>query len=892
MTRIYRAALYLLPEAVRTRHGEQMAAVFADLLRDARRRRGRSGAWRLALLELRALVRFAWCERHGMPAPPRIDERLLSWSLEPEGRTRIMASFLQDLRYASRMLRRTPGFTLVCLATMALAIGANTAIFSVVNGVLLSALPFADPDRLVVLGHHTDGGDALDSTTPGNFYDWQARATAFASMAAFSPTERIFTWGGNAERIRGGLSVGSIFDVLGRRAIQGRTFTAAEDAPGAPSVIVLSATLARRLFGDASAVGRSIGVNGLPFTVIGVMPPDFAFFDYDYEYWIPARFDAEFRNNRDQYFLAGIARLKPDMSVAQARAQLDTVMDAIRHDYPQFTQNATAAVEPMKDQLVDGVRTRLLTLMGAVVFILLIACANLGNLLLARASSRRREVAVRHALGARPLRLLRQMLTESVLLAALGGLAGAALGYAMLGLLVGWLSDYLPRANGIRLDSTVLLFTAAVSVISGVAFGLIPALQLASGAPMEVMREGARGSVRSRWVRTTLVMSELALALMLLAGAGLLVRSFNNLLSVPPGFQPERLLTFTTSVPSATYKTPAERAAFLERAAQELEALPGVRTVTMSTTLPVSGRGNGAWFNMIDRPWPANQTPPGVANRVVRANYFEALGIPLLRGRHFSADDRLDGTRAVIISESVARRFYPDDNPLGHRIYLGAADNRVVDEAEIVGVVADVKQTGLDEVNPEAIYVPHGMMPSIGNIQFAIRTATDPAGLGSAVRGTLRRLDPGVPIVRMRTMDAVLAQAMAPARSSMLLVTLFAVVALVLAVVGVFGVLSYTVNQQTAELGIRMALGATARHVTLLVLGQGLAPVLAGIALGIAGALALTRFMESLLFGVEATDPATFAAVSALLAAIAAAASYIPARRATRVDPVRVLRES
>jgi putative ABC transport system permease protein len=295
---------------------------------------------------------------------------------------------------------------------------------------------------------------------------------------------------------------------------------------------------------------------------------------------------------------------------------------------------------------------------------------------------------------------------------------------------------------------------------------------------------------------------------------------------------------------------------------------------------------------MIDRPWPPDQTPPGVANRVVRANYFQALGIPLLRGRHFTLDDRLDGTRAVIISEAVARRFWPNDDPLGHRIYLGAPDNRVVDDAEVVGIVADVKQTGLDEVNPEAIYVPHGMMPSIGNIQFAIRTSTDPASLASAVRGTLRRLDPGVPIVRMRTMDAVLAQAMAPARSSMLLVTLFAIVALVLAIVGVFGVLSYTVNQQTAELGIRMALGASARQVKFLVLGQGLAPVLGGIALGVAGALALTRFMESLLFGVEATDPATFMSVSALLALIAAAATYIPARRATRVDPARVLRES
>jgi hypothetical protein len=305
----------------------------------------------------------------------------------------MFATFIQDLRYAARMLRRTPGFTLISVTTMALAIGANTAIFSIVNGVLLKALPFEDPERLVVLGHHTDGGDSLDSTTPGNFYDWQARATAFESMAAFSPTERIFTWEGNAERIRGGMSIGSIFEVLGRRAIDGRAFSAAEDAPGANPVVVFSTTLARRLFGARSPVGATIGINGVAHTIIGVMPADFAFFDYDYEYWIPARFDAGFRTNRDQYFLAGLARLKPGVTVSQARAQLDTVMDGIRREYPQFTQNATAAVVPMKDQLVDDVRTRLLTLMGAVVFILLMACANLGNLLLARASSRRREVA-------------------------------------------------------------------------------------------------------------------------------------------------------------------------------------------------------------------------------------------------------------------------------------------------------------------------------------------------------------------------------------------------------------------------------------------------------------------------------------------------------------------
>jgi putative ABC transport system permease protein len=803
----------------------------------------------------------------------------------------MFTSVARDIRYAARMLYRAPGFTVVCVATMALAIGANTAIFSVINGVMLKSLPFHDPERIVVLGHHTNGGAAIDSTTPGNLYDWMKSATAFESIAGFTSTERIFTWNGNAERIRGGLSIGSIFDVLGREAMVGRTFSSAEDAPGAPPVVVLSIGLARRIFEGRSAIGESIAINNVPHTVIGVMPADFAFFDYDYEYWIPARFDVEFRNNRDQFFLAGIARLKPGLSVTQAQAQLDTVMDAIRRDYPQYTQNATAAVAPMKEVLLDGVERRLTMLMGAVVFVLLIACANLGNLLLARASNRRREIAVRRALGARTTTLVRQVLTESILLGAIGGVSGLALGASLLRVIVEWLPENLPRGKGIDLDVSVLLFTAAASILSGIVFGVFPAWQLVSNSPMEAMREGARGTGRSRWTRAALVVSEVALALMLLVGAGLLARSFARLLDVPPGFQSDRLLTFTMSVPTATYKSAAQRAAFFERAAEAFEALPGVRNVTMTTTLPVAGRGNGAWFNMIDRPWPATQTPPGVPNRTVRANYFQALGVPLRKGRYFTKNDGLDGTRAVIISESLARRFWPNEEAVGRHIYMGAPDNRVIPDSEIVGIVADVKQTGLDEESPQAVYAPHALVPVISGFTFAIRTATDPASLAADVRATARRLDPTVPLVRMQTMDAVLAQSTAPARSTMLLVGLFASVALALAIVGVFGVLSYTVNQRARELGIRLALGASGRSVKLLVLGQGMMPVAAGVVLGLAGALALTRSIESLLFGIAPTDVPTFAGVAAMLVAIAALASYIPARRATRVDPVKVLRQ-
>ena len=891
MTAIYYAALRLLPEEVRAQHGAQMAAVFADIVRDARGRRGLKGVVRVSLSELVALVWFAWCARRGRPSPLRIDERPFIWSIEPEGRSLMVASLAQDVRYAARMLRRNPGFTFVCIVTMALAIGANAAIFTVVDGVLLKALPYADPNRVVVLGHHTNGGESLDSTTPGNLYDWMNSATAFESVAGFSQTERTVAWNGNAELIRGVISVGSIFDVLGRQAAAGRTLAASDDAPGAEAVIVLSAGLAHRLFGESGAVGRSLTVNSIPHVVVGVMPPDFAFFDFGDEYWIPARFNTAFRNNRDQYFLAGIARLKPDTTVAQAKAQLNTVMDAIRREYPQHTQNATAGVAPMEEVLLDNVGTRLVLLMGAVAFVLLIACANLGNLLLARASTRRQEVAVRHALGARPARLVRQLLTESVLLAVLGGAAGLALGAALLRVLLALLPETLPRLRGVELDARVLLFTAGISLLSALVFGLFPALHAASGVAIAAVREGARGSTRTRWVRPTLVASELALALMLLVGAGLLTRSFAKLLEVPPGFQTERLLTFTVSIPPARYESSQARFSFFQRAAEQIEALPGVRSVTMATTLPVSGRGNGAWFNMLDRPLPPTETPPGVPNRAVRTNYFQTLGIPLLKGRYFTDADGLNGTRAVIVSESLARRFWPNEDALGRRIYMGAPDNRVVPDSEIVGIVADVKQTGLDEERGEAVYAPHALVPSVTNFSFAIRTGMDPAALAPAARDVIRRIDAGVPLVRVQTMDAILARSMAPTRSSMLLVSLFAAVALALAVIGVFGVLSYSVTQRTTELGIRMALGASARSVKLLVLGQGMRPVAAGVAVGVAGALALTRFMATLLFGVTPTDPVTFATVAMLLAATAATASYIPARRATRVDPVTVLRQ-
>jgi len=889
--RFYTLALRLLPRDIREAHGDEMAAVVAQLLHDRRRHGGWTAAWRATRKELFALLWFAWCTQRGAPAPRRIDERMFTWTPEPERTLPMRESLLQDLKYALRLLARTPGFTVVCVLTMAIAIGANTAVFSLVYGVLLKPLPFPDSDRLVVLGHLTEGGDGLSTTSPGNLYDWQARASAFEALAGFNYTQRVVTRGAFAERVLGGLSVGSIFDVLGRAPLEGRTFSAAEDSPGAPAVVVLGHGFSRRLFGERPAVGESLLIGAVPYSVIGVMPPDFAFPDHDAQYWIPARFDAQFRVNRDQYFLLALARLRADTSLAQSAAQVDTVMDAIRQDYPQHTQNARAGVVPLKDHLVQGVETRLWMLLGSVVLVLVIACANIGNLLLARGAGRRLEMALRHAIGARPQRLIRQMLTESLLLAALGGVAGVLLGTVLVRALVAWLAADLPRAGAVGLDGAVLAVTTGVTVLCGLAFGLWPALHASGGPGADALRQGARETGRTNLVRTGLVITEVALAFAVLAGAGLLARSFGNLLDVRPGFEPSGVLTFNVSLPDALYRTAHDRYAYYERAVESLSAIPGVAAVALSTTVPVAGRGVGAWFNILDRPVPADRTPPAVPYRAVSPNYFQTLGIPLISGRGFAIDDSREGKRAVIVSAAVERRFWPGGSALGQQIYLGAPDNRLFEDAEIVGVVGDVKQVGLDEAVSEAVYLPHRLVPIVGTFSFVVRTSVPPTAVVGAARAELQRIDAAVPMQTAQTMDDVVARSLAPARSSVYLLGVFALMALVLAVVGVFGVLSYTVSQRRPELAIRLALGAQTRSVMLLVLGQGMRHVAIGIAVGLAVCVPLARYIQGLLFNVRPADPVTLAGVSVLLLVVAGVAVYVPCRRVARVDPVAMLRE-
>jgi putative ABC transport system permease protein len=801
----------------------------------------------------------------------------------------MLSALLQDVRYGVRLLGRAPGFTTVATLTLALGIGGNAAIFSVVHGVLLRPLPYPDPGRLVVVQHSIPGNlDAGDTTSPGNLYDWIERQRSFDVLAGWDTTVLSKTAPGEAERLQGTIAAGALFDVLQVPAARGRTLTAADDRQEAPPIIVISEALSRRLFDGAAALGQTITLNERVYTVVGIMPRDFRFPDGDTEYWIPAQFDAQMRASRTQYSLLGLGRLRADRTIEEARADMAAISADLRRMFPKVADPDTR-VDPFKDIVVSSVESRLMILMGAVAFVLLIACANLANLLLARASGRHREIAVRQALGAGSGRVVRQLLTESALLGLLGGLVGLAIGRWSLALLVAQLPPDLPRVEEIALDWTVVAVVGVVSLVASILFGLVPAWQLSTGRPAVALREGARGSSGSAWIRNALVVSELALAVVLLVGAGLLIRSFLLLQRVDPGFNPERLLTFRVQVPDR-YK-PEERVAFFERTVAEISAIPGVRSAAAINMVPVAGRGIGAWLNIVGRPPADGTNPNAVPYRVVTPGYFETVGLRLISGRLLTKSDSLERSPVVVIDEALARRQWPGEDPIGRQIILGALpDDAITPKSTVVGIVSNVRQLGLDSDPPGMVYVPHRVMPFWPTFAFVLRTAVEPQSVMPAARARIRALDPSLPISGVRTVEEVIAQSTRPARSSMVLLACFAALALVMAAVGVYGVLSYTVSQRQREMGIRLALGAEPRRLRWLMLGEGLRHASIGIGIGLAGAFALTRLMQSLLYGVTATDPVTFASVVVLLGLVAVLACYVPARRATKVDPVAIMR--
>ncbi|MGH9940064.1 MAG: ABC transporter permease [Blastocatellia bacterium] len=818
-----------------------------------------------------------------------------------------MSTLWQDLRYGARMLSKKPGFTLIAVVTLALGIGANTALFSVVNAVLLSPLPFRDAERLVAVGQNSPRNRAaLSSASHRNFVEWRAQNKVFEEMAAYYGGVYTLTGQGEAVRLRGAVVTHGLFNVLNAAPLLGRAFLPDDDKAGggdAGRPAILSWDCWRQYFGgDANIVGRAIKLNGAGYVVVGVMPAGFAFpiEAQPTEIWTSTARDAENTNigsilvSRGYLVWSAIARLKPGVSLAQAQAEMNVIANALAAQYPEFNRDTGITVAPLLDSLVSNVRLTLLLLLGAVGCVLLVACVNVANLLLERAIARRKEITIRLALGASRWRIARQLLTESVVLSVLSGAVGLLFAWWGKDLLVALSPDGIARIAETRLDARVMAFTALVSLLTGALFGSAPALAAVNVSLSESLKDGGRGATagaRLGGARGLLVVFEIALALVLLVGGGLLVRSLARLQRVDLGFNTENVLTFGVTVSGEALgenSTPRRRADFFRQVEERLKALPGVTGASVTSSLPLSGGAARTGLRIEGRAQEPGREPMGVVH-IVGDDYFRTMGVPLRQGREFTARDDLNAPPVLIVNETLAKRLFPNEDPLGKRIepsYSAVGPTRM---REIVGVVGDTKHTGpRDRLEPE-IYFALGQMP-METMAVAIRGAGDPRGLSNAARDTLRALNRNAPVFRFRTLDEYFARTIAPARFNTLLIGLFAVVALVITMVGLYGVISCAVSQSVHEFGVRMALGAQAGDILRLVLKQGMALALAGVALGAVGAFALTRWLADLLYGVSATDPMTFIVIALLLVAAALLACWIPARRATKVDPIVALR--
>jgi putative ABC transport system permease protein len=812
-----------------------------------------------------------------------------------------MNNLFQDLRYGFRLLSKNLGFTAVVVLTLALGIGANTAIFSVINAVLLQPLPFAEPDRLVTVWNVNTktGGDGVQVSYP-DFNDWRAQSQSFEKMAAFRGRDLTVTGMGEAFRLRGATTTSDLFPLLGVAPRLGRVFTPEEDRAGNHSAI-LSDTLWRTRFkADPNAVGRTISINSQSYTIVGVMPPKFAFpISTDpVELWIGAAVDNEgagaLTNQRGNHAIEVIGRLKPGVSLAQAQSEVSRITDALQKQYPGENPDFGALVVPFFERVVGDVKLALMLLLGAVGCVLLIACGNIANLLLARAATRQKEVAVRAALGANRWRVIRQLLTESILLALLGGVAGLLLAWWGTDLLLKLVPGGLPRVTETALSARVLGFTLLISVVTGVLFGLLPALHSFKLDLVTTLKDAGRGSSdggSGNRTRNALIVTQVAVAFVLLVCAGLLAGSFWRLQQVNPGFDPKNVLTFRVSLPTSKYERNEQIESFYQRLSERMAALPGVTSASAVSVLPLSGQNSAVGFSIEGIPTdPNNAFPHESYLRITRPGYFNTMGITLLQGRDFDARDTLQGNAVVIINETLARKHFPGQNPLGRRISPSfAIDDRGTLAREIIGVVKDVHHASLREESGNEIYAPHSQAP-FNTLTMVARTSSDPQALIASVRREVIALDSELPVFNVRTLEETLSRSVAQPRFNTLLLAIFAGLALLLTAIGLYGVMAYSVTQRTRELGIRLALGAQRSNVLSLVIRQGM--MLAGIGLGVGTvvAFALTRLMESFLFGVSATDPLTFGGIALLLAVVALAACFIPARRATKVDPMVALR--
>jgi putative ABC transport system permease protein len=808
-----------------------------------------------------------------------------------------MGTFWQDLRYGARMLLRNPGFTGVVVLALALGIGANTAIFSVVNAVLLRPLPFEHPEQLVMVW----GFSRINDNTRGVLSAPDARdlieqSQTLEYLAPYQQSGTTLASGDETQRIYGANVPADIFPLLRTKPLLGRTFTREEDVTGGPPVVVISQLLWQRDFAsDPSIVGKEIRLGNKPYTVLGVMPADFRFpiRSERPDYWMPISASPSFiasKETRGNRSLRVVARLRAGVTLEQARSDLDTIARRLEAQYPDTNTGLSFAPTPLHEDVVRDIRPALLVILGAVGFVLLIACANVANLLLARGAARQKEIAIRTALGAGRLRIMRQLLTESVLLSALGGGLGLLIAMWGVDLLVAVSPQDLPRVRESGLDLNVLLFTAGVSLLTGLFFGLAPALKASKLDLNEALKEGGRGStesLRRNRVRSLLVISEVALSLVLLIGAGLLIRSFVSLLNVHPGFEVPALLVVEMPLSRAKYASPEQQTTYVKQLIERTSTLPGVDSVAAVNILPLSGNGRQSSFTIEGRPpVPPGQEPDAEVSTVT-PDYFRAMGIPVRSGRTFTERDTKDAPGVVVISETLARRNFPGEEPVGKRLRLDDAQPPY----QIIGIVADIHHEGLErEVYPE--YYLSSLQSPERQVNLIVRAApgTEPASLQPSVRQAIKQLDGDQIIWDSKTMRQLLAESVSARRFNMLLLGLFASLALILASVGIYGVMSYSVTQRTHEIGIRMALGAQTRDVLRLVVTQGMTLTLVGVVVGLIAAFAVTRVMTSLLFGVTATDAPTFIAVSLLLAGIALLACLIPARRATRVDPMVALR--
>ena len=808
-----------------------------------------------------------------------------------------METLLKDIRYGIRGLLKRPGFTVIALITLALGIGANTAIFSVVNAVLLRPLPFQKPEELVIVWEDaTFAGFPRNTPAPANYVDWKTQNQSFADMAATHETSFNLTGDGEPERVSSYSVTANFFPLLGVQPLLGRSFLTEEDRPGANKVVVLSYSLWQsRYGGDRNILNREILLNGEKHSVVGVMPASFQFFEKDTRLWVPIALDQEDWANRGGHFLTVVARLKPGVSVPQAQAEMNGIMRRIAMDHPGETMEGKlgAVVLPVRDQFVGDARGSLIVLLVAVPFVLLIACANVAGLVLARAVGRRKEIALRMALGAGRSRVIRQLLTESLLLAVAAGVLGSLLAYGSFTFLQGLIPEEMALATSLRLDVRILIFTIAISIITGIIFGLVPALQSANFDLNEALKQSSGRVTSTGRLRSAMIVFEVALSLVLLVGAGLLIQTLFQLFRQYSMLEPEKVLTMRTILPREKYKEPQQRDNFYQQVLQRVEHLPGVVAAGYSTSVPLAWKGGTSGFY----PEGLKAPIPGMAydsnHRQVSVNYLRAMNIPLRQGRYFESSDNAQSVPVAVINETMARQYWPGENALGRRMKIGDPDEPGKQWKEIVGIVADIRQMGIDEPVKAEMYLPYQQVtdwPGYVPRDLAIRTNGDTSNLVGAVRQIIREVDPDQPVSNVATMAEVLGTEAAQRRMGMIMLAGFAALALLLASLGIYGVLAYFVTQHTSEIGVRQALGATPRNILFLVLKKGMGLTLVGVVIGLGAAFALTRLMSSLLFGVTAADPLTFAIVPLLLVGVALLACYIPARRATKVDPLVALR--